>query len=341
MYTLYSLCQSDEWLQVIQRMPEYDFYDTPEYHRLDTSGNAVLFVYEEDETAVCLPMILREIPGTNYKDVTSVYGYAGPLISNPEKTSAIGPGFRKNLDLFFCREKVVSVFSRLNPLRVRQSELLQGLGETHVLNQTVFIDLALSQEAQWSTYSESLRRQVRRIAEKGIETVEASSAEEWLTFGKIYNASMRRRNAGVHYFFPDAYFLNLRNARSFKTLLLVSRYQGEIIAGGLFTLCNGTMQYHLGAVKSDYISFSPLKILLDEARRRGCKEGMRIFHLGGGYGGEDSPLLAFKSRFSPLRKDFKIWKYCTNEEAYTLLVKEKSRDESPTEEHYFPLYRFI
>ena len=341
MYRLYTLFQSDKWLQIIQRMAEYDFYDTPEYHVLDTSGNAVLFVYEEGETTVCLPMVLREIPGTNYKDVTSVYGYAGPLINNPAMTFAIGPGFRKNLDLFFCREKVVSVFSRLNPLIDGQAELLEGLGETYSLNQTVFIDLALSQEDQQRKYSESLRRQLRRMAEKGIEVVEASSEEEWLTFGKIYNASMRRRNAASHYFFPDTYFLSLRDARSFQTLLLLSHYHGEIIAGGLFTLCNGILQYHLGAVKSDYISFSPLKQLLDEARRRGCKEGMQIFHLGGGYGGKDSPLLAFKSRFSPLRKEFKIWKYCTNEEVYAELVKAKVQGKKPLEEHYFPSYRFI
>lgn len=341
MYRLYTLCQSKEWLQIIQRMPEYDFYDTPEYHQLDTEGDALLFVYEENETTVCLPMILREIPGTSYKDVTSVYGYAGPLINKPEMTSVVGTGFRKSLNEFFQKEKVVSAFARLNPLKEQQTELLEGLGKTCFLNQTVYMDLTLSLEDQRKMYCQSLRRQLRRMAEKGIKSEVASSAEEWLTFGKMYHASMKQRNAAPHYFFPDSYFLGLRKADSFQTQLLLSRYQGEIIAGGLFTLCNGTMQYHLGAVKNEYISFSPLKQILDEARQRGSKEGMQIFHLGGGHGGDESPLFAFKSRFSPLRKEFRVWKYCTNEEVYTQLIKAGNGAEYLTEIPYFPLYRFI
>ncbi len=341
MYTLYSLCQSDEWLQVIQRMPEYDFYYTPEYHRMDTSGKAVLFVYEEQGTTVCLPLLVREISGSCYKDATSVYGYAGPLISNPEMASVVGPGFQKSLALFFRQEVIISVFSRLNPLKEGQVELLKGLGTTLFTNHTVAIDLQQTEEVQWSQYSESLRRQIRRMGDHGMEVTEASSVKEWQTFGAIYNESMRRRKAAAHYFFPDSYFMDFRNARSFQPLLLLSRYKDEVIAGGLFTLCNGTMQYHLGAVKSDYISVSPLKQLLDEARRKGSARGMTIFHLGGGYGGKESSLLEFKSRFSPQRKEFRVWQYSTNEDEYSKLVKEKFGDESPTLASYFPLYRSI
>jgi len=352
MYRLYTLYQSDEWLQIIQRMPEYDFYDTPEYHRLDTNGDALLFVYEEKDIIVCLPMILREIPGTHFKDVTSVYGYAGPLVSNPQMMSAVAPGFRTNLNAFFQKEKVVSAFSRLDPLKKQQTELLEGLGNTCLLNQTVYLDLTLSQEEQWRMYSASLKRQLRRIADKGIKSEVASSTEEWLTFGKIYNEAMRGRNAAPQYYFPPTYFLQLRKACTFETLLLVSRYRGEIIAGGLFTVCNGIMQYHLGAVKSEYVTFSPLKQIVDEARLRGGNKGIRALHLGGGYGGEENPLFAFKSRFSPLRKEFRVWKFCTNEEAYTQLIEMQKELQSGTENKvendtetfsersYFPLYRY-
>ncbi|MDD2524785.1 MAG: GNAT family N-acetyltransferase, partial [Bacteroidales bacterium] len=264
----------------------------------------------------------------------------------------------KTLQHTFCTHKQYFIILKFCQfMKEQQTELLEGLGNTCLLNQTVTLDLTLSQEEQWKMYSTSLRRQLRRIADKGIKCEVASSTTEWLTFAELYDASMKRRNANPHYFFPPTYFLHLRKACAFETLLLVSRYRGEIIAGGVFTMCNGTMQYHLGAVKSDYVTFSPLKQIVDEARRIGYSKGMRIFHLGGGYGGEENSLFAFKSRFSPLRKEFRVWKYCTNEEAYAQLIEaEKGAQnkadketengtehgtETFTERSYFPLYRFI
>ncbi|GHV23839.1 hypothetical protein FACS189428_7680 [Clostridia bacterium] len=71
--------EEKRWNEIVQSMHEYDFYHLAEYHRLDTSGEAFLLYYADKTAAFAFPVIVRNIEGTGYKDIISVYGYAGSL----------------------------------------------------------------------------------------------------------------------------------------------------------------------------------------------------------------------------------------------------------------------
>ena len=81
-----TLENAEQWNDVVKSMKEYDFYHLSEYHRLDSSGKALLFHFRNESEAFAWPIILRDIEETDYKDITSVYGYVGPL-ANVEKPS--------------------------------------------------------------------------------------------------------------------------------------------------------------------------------------------------------------------------------------------------------------
>ena len=92
---------------------------------------------------------------------------------------------------------------------------------------------------------------------------------------------------------------------------------------------------------SDYMKLGANNIALYNIALDLCKKGYKKFHLGGGFGGDDSPLLKFKKSFNKFGEaDFYIGKKIWNEKKYKSLVKlrmeEKEFDKSSK---FFPLYR--
>ncbi len=75
----------------------------------------------------------------------------------------------------------------------------------------------------------------------------------------------------------------------------------------MFTVCNEFMQYHLSGTDDRFMSNTPMKLLLDEARIIANDLQLKSFNLGGGYSGGDDSLFIFKSSFSKKISLFKVW----------------------------------
>src|SRR4029077_566616 len=58
-----------------------------------------------------------------------------------------------------------------------------------------------------------------------------------------------------------------------KQLFVVKMPDGEVISGGLFTLCNGIVQYHLGGTRNTALKLSPTVLIFDTVRRWSPKNG--------------------------------------------------------------------
>jgi len=337
MFSIISLDQKDEWNEIIRSMNRYDFYHLNEYHLLENSGRSLLLYFSSDETRIVLPVVLRRIEGTEYNDITSVYGYAGPLSNreNPD-TQAISE-FQKHLIFFFEENNIVSAFSRLHPFFENQKLILSDLGEVINTNQTVGIDLSLPVNEQKWQYSSSLKKQLNHFKQKNIIVKNAESREEIDIFIEIYNESMKRVNAPEMYFFSKDYFYTFME--NLPSSLFLAYYNDEIISGSLFTMCNGIVQIHLSAVKDKFLHLSPLKLVWDCIRIYSDEQNAKWLHLGGGVGGMDDDLFQFKTRFSDLRFIFKTWRYIHNETVYNRLVSGKYPEKIP-QSSYFPIYRF-
>ncbi len=77
------------WKKTLELIGTYDFYHTYDYHQLSKKEGEkpILVVYEEENTKLAVPFLKRDIKGTPYADLTSVYGYAGPIAKK------LGPEF--------------------------------------------------------------------------------------------------------------------------------------------------------------------------------------------------------------------------------------------------------
>ena len=336
MFKTLSLDQKDQWNAIVRSMNQYDFYHLAEYHQLEHSGQPLLLYFSSNEISIALPVILCSIEGTKYKDITSVYGYAGPLSNQKNLDEQTVKNFQEQLLHFFDSHQVVSVFNRLHPLFDNQILILSGLGDLVDTNQTVGIDLTLPEQEQKRQYARSIKYNINRLRRKNVLISRAQTKEEIDIFINIYRENMHRVNASKMYFFPNDYFY--RFMEDLPASLFLAYYEGKAISGTLFTTCQGIVQAHLNATLNDYLRLSPLKLVWDSIRIDACEKKEKCLHLGGGVGGADDTLFQFKTRFSHLRYTFKTWRYIHNEEAYARLVSEKLTNPTPSS-LYFPLYR--
>ena len=351
-FRVLTTAQGDEWTEVLRRTWQHDFYFLPGYHVLaeqQGEGSARLFVYEEDEWMIALPLIFRPVAesgvnGAGWQDATSVYGYAGPLASHEHVPEPVVRGFQTALEDSLHEMRVVSAFSRLHPL-IPQHALLAGMGECYPGGETVSIDLTLPPAARWAQYRASTRARIKRLIRNGVTCVIDREKRHLHEFVSIYHETMRRVRAQDAYFFDEEYFAGLvRNLGSALELFVVKTPGGEMIGGGLFTLCDGIVQYHLSGTRDAALKLAPTALIFETVRLWANEQCARILHLGGGVGAKADSLFHFKAGFSDRRHDFATWRWIIAPDVYRKLSEErqhwnKAQGLDPISAEYFPAYR--
>lgn len=333
-----------QWTEQLSLFEHPDFYHTYDYHHLSKKEGElpILIKYTDGTTSLLLPLLLRAIKNTNYMDATSVYGYAGILaLSKCEQFNK--ENFHKELNVFFNENKIVTVFSRLHPYIEQQELLLEGLGNTTTLGKVVYIDLNDTLENQRKMFNRRMKTYLNK-SRKSCTVIESTKKTDLDTFIHLYHENMKRVDADMKYFFDDNYFHQLMTSDEFTTrlMLCVLNETQTIIGGALFIEKGPFVQYHLSGADEDYFDLNAIKLIIDEVRINSTKKGLEYLNLGGGRGSNEDSLFSFKSSFSKNFKDFKIWKYVVDEDAYRKLVEKHLSDSSETDHEncaFFPAYR--
>lgn len=327
----------DKWSYYVKNSVGYDVYHTLHYHTLDKTDEPILFVYEEGETFIAIPLLKRSINHTGFCDFTSSYGYAGPVSNQPMDSlgDSVVENFKYTFINFMQQNQAVSVFSRLNPF-INQRVLLDKMGGIRPNGKTIYIDLTQSLEAQRARYQKRLGRQIRQLQKKEYVVTEADTPEQVRLFTAMYNQNMLRVGAQQSYFFDEDYFNSLLNNPDFSCKLMLIYEGDEMICGAIVMWSDGVIRNHLSATSESHVRLSPSKLITDEISLLGRQLGMKYFHLGGGVGGKEDTLFSFKSAFSDLVLEDNIWCFIADEQAYNQLVKE---NDIKADEGYFPLYR--
>jgi ribosomal protein S18 acetylase RimI-like enzyme len=335
----------------------HDIYHSAAYHayaEASGEGLARLAIAERGSARLVWPYLMRRIPislgaeALGRVDVTSVYGYPGPLATtDPDDPTFLADAFAA-IDAMWRDEGVVAVFTRLHPLldNVRVAAHLNWAdpeGRRFELvdeGPTVAIDCRLGDADTLEIYPRQLRQQLRRGRSAGLETIHDTSWRDLEGFAAAYRSTMVRNHADERYFFAAADFARLRDALGGRLHLLVTRLAGDVAAGGLFTEFDGIVQAHLVGTAEAHRALSPFKVLLDDARVWARERGDRILHLGGGRGGANDELLRFKGLFSPIRHEFHTGRWILDPPAYRRLVAARQGAEDlELDRSFFPAYR--
>lgn len=333
--------EKDEWAALLSQCKMYDFYHTFDYHNLSIDKDDFkLLKFNKEDYLILFPIVRRQVPGTRYFDITSSYGYVGP-ISNyfpADIPTDIIDQFQQELLECFKSLNIIACFSRLHTL-LHQEYFFENFGKITELNTTVYIDLSLKAEVQRAQYGSSTKTQVNKLRRHGFTVRKAESEKDLDEFIRIYYQTMDRLQANKQYYFPKDYFKSLLSTTDFETFILLTEKDGMVAAASMFTVCNHFMQYHLSGTSDDFLRFTPMKLLLEEARLIANQLNLDKFNLGGGYSGTNDSLFEFKSSFSKNTAVFKVWSHILNSEIYNQLVFDKFGSNAPAV-NFFPLYRY-
>jgi len=334
----------NEWRTLLSKVEHTDFYHTYDYHQLSKKEGElpILLKYTDGSTIIALPFLIRDIENSDYKDLTSVYGYAGPIYISKDNNFDKAK-FHKALKIFFSRQKIIAVFSRLHPFIEEKAPTLVGLGDVVTIGKVVYIDLSKPLADQRALYNRRLRTYLNK-SRKHCTVFEGYTDAHIKTFIRLYLNNMKRIGADESYLFNTEYYYDLLSSNEYDSKLMLCQHHEtkDIIAGAIFIKTGHIVQYHLSGLDAAYFKLQPIKLIIDEMCKIATNEGFRYLNLGGGKGSKEDTLFRFKRKFSKNFKVFKIWKYIVNRPVYKTLTDNHLKTAVKDNElhlGFFPAYR--
>ena len=329
------------WIQVLD-VTDHDIYHRPEYVRAcagHEGGEPVAFYASTGDDAFLLPLLVRPLPhpvrDASARDAASPYGYPGPLCTTPNTSD-----FWTAFEAAARKYGLVSIFLRLNPLLPSCREGLPTAWAVVEEGPTVVVDCTHSLEALWDDTRAGHRSDINRLNRHDYQ-VTFDEPEALDVFVRLYTQTMERVGADPTYVFDTSYYHTWTDELApYGHLVLVRSASGTPAAAGIFTDCNGRMQYHLSGTDAGHRDFAPSKLMLHEVRTWAHREGRHTVHLGGGLGGAIDSLFAFKAGFSSERAAFRSVRIVINAGRYDDACTAAGVDvpASPAD-GFFPAYR--
>ena len=294
---------------------------------LEGARPAFLHLHERggDVVFACL---VRKIGRNRGSDVTTPYGYGGPVAVGDQ------PPVARFYELYerWCEQQgIVTSFIRFHPLFANHLDAPASV-RVDVLGPTIAWRLDADRDLLAGMHQKH-RNVVRKAAalEVTVETVERGA--NLLQFAALYEETMRRLDAAEFYFFTPAYWERLHELGDWL-VRFEAVHEGDLLASALCMATPPWLHYHLGATSEAARSTGASNLILYEAARWAQDRGFTCFHLGGGLGGCTDSLYEFKRRFDPEGvREAAVGKAVHDRERYAKLAGNADLD------GFFPAYR--
>ena len=279
---------------------------------------------------VVFPLLRRESPRGAGGDVTTPYGYGGPVAAGDRPPVA---DFWAHYDDWCAGNRLVTSFIRFHP-RFENHRYAGPRIRVEPLAETVA--WRLQRNDLFEDMHRSHRNKCRKAERAGV-TVSATECPDGLAaFAALWETTMRRVAAADFYFFSDAYWEHLVTGFQDRLVRFDAIQDGELIASSVCLATPPWLHYHLGATGDRARAVGASNLLLYRAAIWGQEHDFERFHLGGGAGGRADSLWTFKERFDPGGLlECALGKCVHDEDAYRAL----SGREPDDLDGFFPAYR--
>jgi len=286
----------------------------------------------------------------NYFDISTPYGYGGPVLLEykENKIPLLVKEFRADFNTYAHKKGIISEFIRFHPVYKNYNFFVNSDIECKFVRNTVEINLKNEPENILKSMKSTTRNEVRQAIRNELNIQFYSkptfkpTLESIQAFYEIYLETMDRLKAYDYYKFSLEYFINTFNLLKENAEIAFVFYNNKIISSSIFLLSDRLVHYHLSSSLNEYKSYRPNNIMLYQAALRYKKMGKKYFHLGGGYSGNDS-LFKFKKGFNKNGMlNFYVGIKVNNKEIYNRLVREWKTKYNLGENFnsdFFPLYR--
>lgn len=349
MFTIYTLENKDEWIEIIKGFQDIDIYYYPEYveaYLNNGDGIPQLIHYINDDVEVVNVVIKRDISNhpnfvttiesSKYFDFITPYGYGGPLFKN--KVSIIEEEqFYYNYKDFCRKHGIISEFIRFSPTL---KNYLPAIGKIETLEVGPTVTLSIyDKDLIWEKLHAKNKNSIRKSVKNKVKIYWGRSLSLMKEFKEMYYDTMTRDHAQDYYYFSDEFFDSILSDLKYNMLIFYAEMDAKIISMSIVLFSNNSLHYHLSASKYEYRKYSPSNLLLYEIALFGQKNGYTIFHLGGGLSGELDNLYKYKKSFN-IENDTKFitGKLIFNKEVYEYLSNLTTGD---YDSKFFPKYRIV
>jgi hypothetical protein len=327
----------EKWNGIIKSFLNWDIYYLHEYAESfmkHGDGYPLLFYYEDFNCKLCYVAMLNDIsqmkifrgalPASNYFDLTTPYGYGGPLIEgNFDALSQ--KKFMNELNDYCMQNNIVSQFVRFHPL-LNNSIHMRDICEILQIKETIVIDTIMPEVINKNMDSKN-RNMIRKARKSGV-SIKRDTGKHIDEFIKIYEATMKDNSANSYYYFKREYYDYLIKEMSNNTVYFYSYVDDIMISAAIFFYNEKYMHYHLSGMLKEYRHMGSMNLLLSEAAEWASKQGIELLHLGGGVSAIDG-LYRFKKQFNKNgSRPFYIGRNIFNKKAYDELLEARKKLDS-------------
>ena len=232
-----------DWRAIIEKYPEANFMQSPEYKKMNELLGAKVIVEDFGKDQYAL-MVVRDAKRGRYLEIP-----CGPLINWKN---------RANTKQVFEKIKAIAkeekcVFVRIRPqlfCTPQNLKLLADLGlkksPMHLAAEhTVILDLTKSTEELLANMRRQTRYEVRRAAKQGIKVIKDNSETIFKEFHKVQAATAKRQG-----FIPPSSKTLLAEREAFGEnvdIYVAETAEGEKIAYGMIVRCGNEADYYEAA----------------------------------------------------------------------------------------------
>jgi len=328
----------DEWNIIINK---FSYLPTPlktqylKLHETYGDGTAEAVFYESKYGMVYYSFLIRRIKNSRFVDITTPYGYGGPVFTgiNHKNNLILAFEFIKEFDKYCLDVGVVSEFIRYTPHLKNHIPLMENGFPVVKHCNNVVIDL----KKNWEEINKNIRysylSQIRKNENLGkLKFSFASGNNATKTFYELYSKNMEYKKIKGYFNFRKLYIELLANKINNDILISQVKYQEKIINSAIFLLSRPYfIDYFLAASAIDFKQAMGSHYLIYKTIEWAKNSGFIKMQLGGGH----SSLIFFKSGFSKEVDEYFVSKIIRNTYEYERLVELNSKRLNST----FPAYR--
>lgn len=305
MYKVISYNNKYEWDKEMEQMKLKDvhyFHSYCELYYKNGDGDPCLFVFSNQKgDRICYAFLKRRIDlpfvQEELYDIITLLGFGGPLYDRAD--DQIIKDFRNEFENYCEKEKIVSEFTRFNPM-LGNERYLEELMDLKNDREMIYIDLNNTEECIFNNYHIKHRQSIKKAVKNELEFrifSKNEAMEQVNLFYELYKETMDRVNATPYYYFSLDYFKNFLTGLYNNSILAAVFLKGNMIAAAVCMYEGGFLHYHLACSKKDYVHLGANIFLVHKIALWGKKNSCHSFFLGGGHVGRDT-LFKFKHRFN-------------------------------------------
>lgn len=304
------------------------------------NGQAETFILKSQHGCVEHTYIKRKIPtlinGKQYFDITTAYGYGGPITSEVKNLSYLLKDYYYAFHLYCYKHNIVSEFIRFHlfeNIEVRTN----FYGEVGEIGPHISRDLKKKLDID---IHKSVRKSIRKAEKSGLSWSYDTTEKGMDDFINLYHSTMDRRKAKEFYYFDQEFFKHLHDNLKGQFVYTNAILDGKVISSFLtlfgekyaYAFLGGTLKDYFKYEASTYLEYQTMEWLKDR--------GLHYYTIGGGYDGKDG-IFNYKKKFDKEGTyPFFVGKKIHDKKVYDKLIEiGMLKAGFDPDSSFFPLYR--